>query len=154
VEYTNGINLIRDVKKVKVPHTPTSPDQTEIPTTVNLDCKWKVVHYKNGVIVAIYHTPAVHLKPMKIVLSNDELSYWIPDAVPYKYKVFTRDSLTHNVLFIGNSRRFNDADETIDYDTLKLCTQEEIKDGKKTTRKRTNVCSINKQAASSSTLPE
>ena len=148
MDYTNGINLIRDVKKVKVPRTPTSPTQVEIPTTIDLNCKWKVVHYKNGVIVAIYHTPAIHLKPMKIVLSNDELSYWIPDAVPYKYEVFTRDSLTHNVLFIGNSRRFNDTDETINHDTLKLCPaerpQEEIKDGKKTTRKRAKVCSVDK----------
>jgi len=153
VDYTNGINLIRDVKKVKVPRTPTSPTQVEIPTTIDLNCKWKVVQYKDGVIVAIYHTSTVHLKPMKIALSNDELSYWIPDAVPYKYEALTRNSLTHDTLFIGNSRRFNDADKTIDYNTLKLCPaecpQEEIKNGKKTTRKRAKVCSVDKQTAGS-----
>jgi hypothetical protein len=155
MEYTNGINLIREVKNHKVLHTPVSTAQTEIPTEVSIDCNWKVIHYKNSVIVGIYYTPAVHLKPMKISLSNDELSYWIQDAVPYEYKVFKvrlqdeSPQRTVNTLYIGKSERFNDADETIDYVSLKLCPQEEIKNGKKAPRKRTKVCSVDKQATGS-----
>jgi len=155
IKYKNGINLIRDVKKVKVPHTPVSPEQTEIPTEESMDCYWKVVHYKDSVIVSIYYPPAVHLKPMKIVLSNDELSYWIADAVPYKYEIFEinrsrgEDTLRKvNTLFIGSSRSFNGTDGTVDYKSLKLCPQEEIKDGKKAPRERTKVCSVDKQATS------
>jgi hypothetical protein len=146
----NGINLIRDVRKVQVLHTPASPDQTEIPTKVSLNCLWKVVQYIDSKVVATYHTPFVYLKPMTIVLSKDKQSYWIKDAIVYKYEEYSDVRMPKSmVLYVGLKSK---VEKEIDIESLKLCYQEKIETGKKTTRKRTVKNNETAEAVSDTTL--
>lgn len=146
----NGINLIRDVRKVQVLHTPASPDQTEIPTKVSLNCLWKVVQYIDSKVVATYHTPFVYLKPMTIVLSKDKQLYWIKDAIVYKYEEYSDSRMPKSmVLYVGLKSK---VEKEIDIESLKLCYQEKIESGKKTTRKRTVKSNETTEAVSDTTL--
>jgi hypothetical protein len=145
----NGINLVRDVMKVQVPHIPASSDQTEIPTKVSLNCLWKVVQYIDSKVVATYHAPFVYLKPMTIALSKDKQSYWIKDAIVYKY-ANNNDSRMHSmVLYIGLKSK---VEKEIDIESLKLCYQEKIESEKKTTRKRTVKHNQSTEAVSNTAL--
>lgn len=146
----NGINLIRDVRKVQVLHTPASPDQTEIPTKVSLNCLWKVVQYIDSKVVATYHTPFVYLKPMTIVLSKDKQSYWIKDAIVYKYEEYSDVRMPKSmVLYVGLKSK---VEKEIDIESLKLCYQEKIESEKKTTRKRTVKHNQSTEAVSNTAL--
>ena len=126
MEMKNGVNLIRTSK----------PKDGLI---------WTVVQYTGGKIVAVYHTPYIHLKPMNIVLSEDEQSYWIDSAVVYSYHemviyIENHKEVKSMVLFIGKSDKV-----TIDTESLKNCFQDDLTTKAKTTRKRTKVQHINKQ---------
>ena len=153
MEYTNGINLIRDIRKVEVDYIP-SPDssQSEIPNKVGLNCLWKVVQYTDGHITAIYHTPYIYLKPMPVVLSNDEKSYWITDAIVYDYQEVKLQITGYPkpmTLYIGKKSK---VEKLIDIESIKLCYQEKLDQGKKTTRKRTKVVNPSTSAISDTAL--
>jgi len=139
MQYTNGVQLIRCLKTHKVLPKPVE-GQTGLPIPVDYKTQWNVVYWVNGVATVSYHTQCIDLRPMKIILSDDK-SYWIADAMPYDYSPQVFPRYIFQTLYIGYPSRVNDQ---VNNEHLAECIKDEVKEKKKTTRKRTVVCNKDK----------
>jgi hypothetical protein len=89
---------------------------------------------------------------MTIVLSKDKQSYWIKDAIVYKYEEYSDVRMPKSmVLYVGLKSK---VEKEIDIESLKLCYQEKIETGKKSTRKRAKTSDKSEKAPSPATLPQ